>query len=229
MEQILPSISSSLKMSWLNLGFPGGSGSKESACNSGDLGSILGSGRSPGEGNGNALQYSCLEKSMDGGNCWATVHGVERVGHDWVTSLILCWKTFLPWWASEFGLQLGPWELRILDACIQLLTWQFHLPNFMGISSSTCQKLNSFPCLTSNSSLPTFQHTLISYSSICKSWLLTSWCIQNVTDSSPPQLQSWPKSQHLLPGSPPQPLRWALCFHACLSVVHHVKRSELRA
>ena len=155
--------------------------------------------------------------------------GSQSVRHDWVTSLILCWKTFLPWWASEFGLQLGPWEFRILDACIQLLTWQFHLPNFMGISSSTCQKLNSFPCLTSNSSLPTFQHTLISYSSICKSWLLTSWCIQNVTDSSPPQLQSWPKSQHLLPGSPPQPLRWALCFHACLSVVHHVKRSELRA
>ena len=58
MEQILPSIYSSLKMSWLNLGFPGGSGSKEYACNSGDLGSILGSGRSPGEGNGYPCQYS---------------------------------------------------------------------------------------------------------------------------------------------------------------------------
>ena len=43
------------------MGFPGGSGGKESTCNAGDLGSIPGSGRSPGEGHGNPLQYSCLE------------------------------------------------------------------------------------------------------------------------------------------------------------------------
>ena len=49
------------------LGFPGGSDGKASASNAGDPGSILGSGRSPGEGNGNPLQYSCLEDSMDGG------------------------------------------------------------------------------------------------------------------------------------------------------------------
>ena len=48
-------------------GFPGGSDGKASACNAGDLGSILGSGRSPGEGNGNPLQHSCLENPMDGG------------------------------------------------------------------------------------------------------------------------------------------------------------------
>ena len=47
------------------LGFPGGSEGKASACNSGDLGLIPGSGRSPGEGNGNLLQYSCLENPMD--------------------------------------------------------------------------------------------------------------------------------------------------------------------
>ena len=47
------------------LGFPGGSEVKASACNEGDLGSIPGSGRSPGEGNGNPLQYSCLENPMD--------------------------------------------------------------------------------------------------------------------------------------------------------------------
>ena len=58
---------------------------KESACNAGDLGSIPGSGRSPGEGNGNSLQYSCLENPMDRGVWWATVHGVTRVGHDFVT------------------------------------------------------------------------------------------------------------------------------------------------
>ena len=57
---------------------PGGSEVKESACNAGDLGSILGSGRSPGEGNGNPLQYSCLENPMDGGAWWATVHGVAK-------------------------------------------------------------------------------------------------------------------------------------------------------
>ena len=46
---------------------------------------IPGSGRSPGEGNDNPLQYSCLENSMDRGACQATVHGVTRVGHDLVT------------------------------------------------------------------------------------------------------------------------------------------------
>ena len=48
-------------------GFPHGSVGKESACNAGDQGSIPGSGRSPGEGNGNPLQYSCLENPMDRG------------------------------------------------------------------------------------------------------------------------------------------------------------------
>ena len=60
------------------LGFPGGSEVKDSACNAGDLGSIPGLGRSPGEGNGNPLQYSCLENPMDGGTWWATVHGVAK-------------------------------------------------------------------------------------------------------------------------------------------------------
>ena len=49
--------------------FPGGSEVKASACNAGDPGSIPGSGRSPGTGNGNPLQYSCLENPMDGGAC----------------------------------------------------------------------------------------------------------------------------------------------------------------
>ena len=56
--------------------FPGGSEVKASACNAGDLGSIPGLGRSPGEGNGNPLQYSCLENPMDGGVWWSVVHGV---------------------------------------------------------------------------------------------------------------------------------------------------------
>ena len=60
------------------LGFPGGSDDKASACNAGDPGSISGSGRSPAEGNGNPLQHSCLENSMDEGAWWATVHGVAK-------------------------------------------------------------------------------------------------------------------------------------------------------
>ena len=56
--------------------FLGGSDSKESACSAGDPGSIPGSGRSPGEENGNSLQYSCLENPMDRKGCRDTVHGV---------------------------------------------------------------------------------------------------------------------------------------------------------
>ena len=59
-------------MTVITVGFPGGSNNKESAYNAGDLGSVPGSGRSPGEGNGYPLQYSCLENSMDRGAWWAT-------------------------------------------------------------------------------------------------------------------------------------------------------------
>ena len=55
-----------------------GSDGEESAWNAGDAGSIPGSGRSPGEVNGNPLQYSCLENPMDRGACWAMVHGVTK-------------------------------------------------------------------------------------------------------------------------------------------------------
>jgi len=60
------------------MGFPDGTHGKTSACNTGHPGSIPGSGRSPGEGNGNPLQYPCPENSMDGGAWWATVHGVAK-------------------------------------------------------------------------------------------------------------------------------------------------------
>ena len=59
--------------------FPGGTDGKVSACNAGDLDLILGLGRSPGEGNGNPFQYSCLRNPKDRGACWATVHGVAKV------------------------------------------------------------------------------------------------------------------------------------------------------
>ena len=60
------------------IGIPGGSDNKESACNAGNPGSIPGSGRSPGEGNGYPLQYSCLENPMDRGAWRAAVHGVAK-------------------------------------------------------------------------------------------------------------------------------------------------------
>ena len=59
-------------------GFPGGSEVKESACNAGDPGSIPELGRSPGEANGNQLQYSCLENPMEGRAWQITVHGVAK-------------------------------------------------------------------------------------------------------------------------------------------------------
>ena len=63
--------------------FPSGSEDKESVRNAGDLGSIPELGKSTGEGNGNPLQYSCLENSMDRGAWQATVHRAAcRVGHD---------------------------------------------------------------------------------------------------------------------------------------------------
>ena len=85
---------------WLGIkGFPPGAEVKASAYNVGDLGSIPGLGRSLGEGNGNPLQYSCLENPMDRGACWATVRRMQRVGHDWATSLSL---SLLSWIDVEF-------------------------------------------------------------------------------------------------------------------------------
>ena len=99
----------------MNRGFPGGSRGKEPACNTGDIrdwGSIPGSGRSPGGGNGNPLQYSCLENPMDRGACQATVHGVARVGHNLATKPpppLICF-----WERGKFLLQLvwsSSWEI----------------------------------------------------------------------------------------------------------------------
>ena len=68
-----------------NKDFSSGLAVKKSACNSGDTGSICGSGRSPRKGRGNLLQYSCLENPMDRGAWWAMAMGLQRVGHNLVT------------------------------------------------------------------------------------------------------------------------------------------------
>ena len=67
------------------MGFFGGSGGKESACNVEDLGLIPGMGRAPGGGHGNPLQYSCLKNPMDREAWWLQSEGSQGVGHDLVT------------------------------------------------------------------------------------------------------------------------------------------------
>ena len=74
-------------------GFPGSSDGKASAYNTGDLGSIPGLGRSPGEGNGTPLQYSCLKNPMDQGAWWATVHVVAE--SDTTEQLSLSWTSLV--------------------------------------------------------------------------------------------------------------------------------------
>ena len=103
------------EVSSIVLCFPGGSDGKESACNTGDMGSIPGSGRSSGGGNGNPLKYSFLENSMDRG-AWSvqSVQGLQRVGRDWVTNLLSCAQSlscvwlFVTPWTPQSGLPCLP-------------------------------------------------------------------------------------------------------------------------
>ena len=111
---------------WINQ-LLGGSDGKASPCNVGDLGSIPGSGRSPGEGNGNPLQYSCLENSMDGGAWWAAVHGVTKS------------RTLLSNFTSLHGLVRGlPRDsmVNIHLQWVQLLVWDDTLEQEMATCSS---------------------------------------------------------------------------------------------
>ena len=100
----------------LSAAFSFGSEIKAYACNVGDLGSIPGLGRSPGEGNGTPLQYSCLENPMEGGAWVATVHGVEKC------QTRLCNFTFtlaLSKWQSRYCREAGrptaAWHQRTIS------------------------------------------------------------------------------------------------------------------
>ena len=113
------------------LGFPGGSDGKESACNAGDPGLILGSGRCPGEGNGNPLQHSYLENSMDRGGWRATVHGVAELDMtEWLTLNLL---------------HIALWVLRYLwDTLGHALTCQALVAS--GSADSSRSPSRSGPC-----------------------------------------------------------------------------------
>ena len=78
MQRTVPTQKNYLALKVNGVGFPGGSVVQNLPANAGDTGWIPGSGRSPGGGNGNPLQYSCLENPMDRGAWWAAVYGVAK-------------------------------------------------------------------------------------------------------------------------------------------------------
>ena len=123
---------------------PCSSNSKESACNAGDLSLIPGSGRSSGEGNGNPLQYSCLENSTDSRAWWATVRGVTKSGtrlrNQATTTLLLIESS------SFYAHNLSSTHVLLNLHCLyHSLGWTFlALLNFW-LSNTTCRILVSRP------------------------------------------------------------------------------------
>ena len=118
------------------MGFPGGSDGKESACNAGNPSSTPASGRIPREGNGNPLQYSCLENSMDSGTSRLQFMGLQRAGHDWVTNTF----TF------------HTWGMNKLKQCINLASHADIMSSQVGLvvknpsaNAGDIQDMGSFP------------------------------------------------------------------------------------
>ena len=115
-------------------GFPGGSEVKASARNAGDLGSIPGSGRSPGEGNGNPLQYSCLENPMDRRAWRAIVHRVTK------SQTRLSDFTFTVWGrphADQWARKGPPFQLiKQIKSALQTKEWQMPKPDDLRPSAS---------------------------------------------------------------------------------------------
>ena len=127
---------------------PGGSDGKASACNAGDLGSIPGLWRSPGEGNGNALQYSCLENPTDGGAWWVTVHGVSwsRTRLRDFTSLSLSLKEVSYWFVFYC---YNKAQSNIPSSLAIMIDWCSHLAFATFSFILNIHSLNSFCCLVS--------------------------------------------------------------------------------
>ena len=166
---------------WMDIsikGFPSDSVGKESACNAGDLSSIPGLGRSPGEGNSNPLQYSCLGNPTDRRAWWLQSLGSQRVGHDSVTNF-----HFLSWHQTECA--IDPSHLMICGIHI-LRTGHGHwISTSWTIAQGKMKRLISYePLVTAFPS--TNQYTTLFYVSFC--WK-TPYVIC-VVDSL--ALNSWP-------------------------------------
>ena len=122
---------------------PGGSGSKESACNVGDPGWIPGSGWSPGEGNGNPLQYSCLGNLMNRGAWRATVLRTKGVGHDWETNTLRSNPEVSEAveWKREWAVM---WKELVLGASLVVHWLRLQIPSAGGPGSIPGQGTKSY-------------------------------------------------------------------------------------
>ena len=116
-------------------GLPSWLSSKKSPCSAGDVGSILGLGRSPGEGNANPLQSSCLGNPMDRGDWQAKVYGVSKVRHDWVTKPLppYVYISLVQLLLSRVWLFATPW-ISASQASLSITNSQ-SLPKLMSIES----------------------------------------------------------------------------------------------
>ena len=114
-------------------GFSGGSCGKEYFCNAGEQGSIPGLGRSPGEGNGYSLQYSCLESSMDRGAKWAIQSmGLQRIGHDWVTNTFTFMLSYLLYYKQLGSSASSSFRFLLSLLLPVLLIFQLFAPPLLG-------------------------------------------------------------------------------------------------
>ena len=146
---------------------------KASACNAGDPGSIPGSGRSPGEGNGNPLQYSCLENSMNGGAWWAKSMGSQIVRHNWATSLSLSFSQALSEMVSVLFLTANVWQWQI----------RWVLVYFGALFSCSVVSDSLWPHGLQHAGLPCPSPTPRAYSNSCPmSW----WCHPTISSSVVP-------------------------------------------
>ena len=119
-------------------GLPWGSAGKESACNAGDLGSIPGLGRSPGEGKGYPAQYSGLENSVD-----CIVHGSQRAGHDWATFTHSIIYSF----SCSFPLELIPGEWVCFPMLYSRLLFVHSVYNSLNLLTPNSCSIPPPPCL----------------------------------------------------------------------------------
>ena len=138
-----------------------------SARSAGDLGSIPGLGISPGEGNGNPLQYSCLENSMDGVAWWATIHGVAKSQtqlSDFTLTFSSLWVTHLAGMGFDFIMIVVPllpscYSFFFVFGCGVSLFGSFQHPPVNDCSTATCD----FGALAGGDEGTSFSSTILSW------------------------------------------------------------------